>query len=167
MTSSAREIDSCLTLFRIFLLYKSLLAFDYHMKLHYSQTYRRRQYRYRRFDYHMKLHYSQTFSDEELYTGLFDYHMKLHYSQTQMGGLFLFRVFDYHMKLHYSQTTTTPWTQADMFDYHMKLHYSQTSNLRGKQGNATTCAVISQGNAFKQLHITIYLFFLPHFFSFQ
>ena len=54
-----------------------------------------------------------------------------------------------------------------MFDYHMKLHYSQTSNLRGKQGNATTCAVISQGNAFKQLHITIYLIFLPHFFSFQ
>ena len=93
--------------------------------------------------------------------------MKLHYSQTEMCIDEGNEKFDYHMKLHYSQTFHRCCFRILLFDYHMKLHYSQTSNLRGKQGNATTCAVISQGNSFKQLHITIYLIFLPHFFSFQ
>ena len=37
-----------------------LIGFDYHMKLHYSQTLIRFQKISRQFDYHMKLHYSQT-----------------------------------------------------------------------------------------------------------
>ena len=35
------------------------------------------------FDYHMKLHYSQTASLTLLSDKVFDYHMKLHYSQTK------------------------------------------------------------------------------------
>ena len=35
------------------------------------------------FDYHMKLHYSQTIIRSGITADLFDYHMKLHYSQTQ------------------------------------------------------------------------------------
>ena len=34
------------------------------------------------FDYHMKLHYSQTTHDVTTDMAEFDYHMKLHYSQT-------------------------------------------------------------------------------------
>ena len=34
--------------------------FDYHMKLHYSQTQVQILYNIYQFDYHMKLHYSQT-----------------------------------------------------------------------------------------------------------
>ncbi len=37
-----------------------LLKFDYHMKLHYSQTEYYTAGVKREFDYHMKLHYSQT-----------------------------------------------------------------------------------------------------------
>ncbi len=73
----------------------------------------------------------------------FDYHMKLHYSQTRRLLTLCWLLFDYHMKLHYSQTLPSALMKSNGFDYHMKLHYSQTSNLRGKQGNATTCAVIS------------------------
>ncbi len=36
------------------------LEFDYHMKLHYSQTIFYRILLFFEFDYHMKLHYSQT-----------------------------------------------------------------------------------------------------------
>ena len=36
------------------------------------------------FDYHMKLHYSQTLKLDWTYEELFDYHMKLHYSQTKL-----------------------------------------------------------------------------------
>ena len=35
------------------------------------------------FDYHMKLHYSQTLIKATANEIKFDYHMKLHYSQTQ------------------------------------------------------------------------------------
>ena len=35
-------------------------SFDYHMKLHYSQTKKLNIARPQVFDYHMKLHYSQT-----------------------------------------------------------------------------------------------------------
>ena len=38
--------------------------------------------KYRTFDYHMKLHYSQTKHVTRNITAWFDYHMKLHYSQT-------------------------------------------------------------------------------------
>ena len=36
-----------------------------------------------KFDYHMKLHYSQTYLKMVCVVVLFDYHMKLHYSQTR------------------------------------------------------------------------------------
>ncbi len=35
------------------------------------------------FDYHMKLHYSQTTTITGSINVTFDYHMKLHYSQTR------------------------------------------------------------------------------------
>ena len=56
------------------------------------------------FDYHMKLHYSQTTTSRQLETKMFDYHMKLHYSQTPGIKYEKKQSFDYHMKLHYSQT---------------------------------------------------------------
>ena len=62
-------------------------GFDYHMKLHYSQTRCSGIGLSIRFDYHMKLHYSQTLSKGRSLSLMFDYHMKLHYSQT---GLFIF-----------------------------------------------------------------------------
>ena len=38
----------------------SIGQFDYHLKLHYSQTTNIAPQMGRRFDYHLKLHYSQT-----------------------------------------------------------------------------------------------------------
>ena len=34
------------------------------------------------FDYHLKLHYSQTCLNQIINRSRFDYHLKLHYSQT-------------------------------------------------------------------------------------
>ena len=59
-----------------------------------------------RFDYHLKLHYSQTGFRVYIILRLFDYHLKLHYSQTVCGVTHAANEFDYHLKLHYSQTQT-------------------------------------------------------------
>ena len=56
------------------------------------------------FDYHLKLHYSQTVNFTQIKQVKFDYHLKLHYSQTQLEGVLNGIQFDYHLKLHYSQT---------------------------------------------------------------
>ena len=47
-----------------------LLKFDYHMKLHYSQTEYYTAGVKREFDYHMKLHYSQTDDYKDAIKGL-------------------------------------------------------------------------------------------------
>ena len=58
----------------------------------------------RKFDYHIKLHYSQTVGALINVTLEFDYHIKLHYSQTHYTRTEDDYLFDYHIKLHYSQT---------------------------------------------------------------
>ena len=35
------------------------------------------------FEYHLKLHYSQTINHIVAQIGMFEYHLKLHYSQTE------------------------------------------------------------------------------------
>ena len=65
------------------------------------------------FDYHMKLHYSQTQTKTEEDSVMFDYHMKLHYSQTNHEYDKNKDQFDYHMKLHYSQTSNLKFMTAE------------------------------------------------------
>ena len=57
------------------------------------------------FDYHLKLHYSQTSAPPDQQHTAFDYHLKLHYSQTHLLRILYKIQFDYHLKLHYSQTS--------------------------------------------------------------
>ena len=105
------------------------------------------------FDYHMKLHYSQTLIKATANEIKFDYHMKLHYSQTVPNRLVWQHWFDYHMKLHYSQTSHSPHSKLLLFDYHMKLHYSQTTlNFRVKR-HYTLCIPYGISVYFTQIHV--------------
>ena len=70
------------------------------------------------FDYHLKLHYSQTRNDGTSDTGSFDYHLKLHYSQTAEPELSELAQFDYHLKLHYSQTSNLKSQIQNMKSFH-------------------------------------------------
>ena len=56
------------------------------------------------FEYHQKLHHSQTSSLSEVKHGEFEYHQKLHHSQTIPHIKGVQRKFEYHQKLHHSQT---------------------------------------------------------------
>ena len=79
------------------------------------------------FDYHQKLHHSQTKESLYIKSSWFDYHQKLHHSQTTSSIFFFVGRFDYHQKLHHSQTMLVSKSGKRLFDYHQKLHHSQTS----------------------------------------
>ena len=78
------------------------------------------------FDYHYRLHHSQTPESFEGYPRLFDYHYRLHHSQTDLKRLPKSEMFDYHYGLHHSQTRFPNNQQQEQFDYHYGLHHSQT-----------------------------------------
>ena len=56
------------------------------------------------FEYHQKLHHSQTQQQVNPKTGMFEYHQKLHHSQTGLSTASEKLAFEYHQKLHHSQT---------------------------------------------------------------
>ena len=56
------------------------------------------------FEYHQKLHHSQTSNNIIRQRLWFEYHQKLHHSQTECTSSGLSLVFEYHQKLHHSQT---------------------------------------------------------------
>ena len=79
------------------------------------------------FNYHNKLHCSQTHFTTTLYHGLFNYHNKLHCSQTAVIVSLANPMFNYHNKLHSSQTWGRMHRLRGKFNYHNKLHCSQTN----------------------------------------
>ena len=78
------------------------------------------------FEYHQKLHHSQTGAAVVESYNKFEYHQKLHHSQTAMGVTLSSAAFEYHQKLHHSQTLTLALVGSPKFEYHQKLHHSQT-----------------------------------------
>ena len=84
---------------------QSRFVFEYHQKLHHSQTTPQGKQLLREFEYHQKLHHSQTKSELANNYAVFEYHQKLHHSQTQHIVVSSLYKFEYHQKLHHSQTT--------------------------------------------------------------
>ena len=68
----------------------SSVLFDYHLKLHHTQTGRYSSAKAAKFDYHLKLHHTQTEDKDTQISLEFDYHLKLHHTQTvsdNLGGI--------------------------------------------------------------------------------
>ena len=82
------------------------------------------------FDYHLRLHDSQTGGDCSMTPIIFDYHLRLHDSQTKRAAGGLKIAFDYHLRLHDSQTRLPACRRYRYFDYHLRLHDSQTPLAR-------------------------------------
>ena len=80
----------------------------------------------KKFEYHWRLHYSQTWIYRFEHIPKFEYHWRLHYSQTTFSQILNLLLFEYHWRLHYSQTGSSCGSYLPAFEYHWRLHYSQT-----------------------------------------